>query len=234
MYIRKSMKVYPLSICSLVLLGLGLFSCKDKSKTPQFHYEYFDLTPGRYIDYDVVEINHDVDFAIEHDTTYYQLRTVIGDTILDNEGRVARKFIRYKRLTNVDQWELIDVWTTIIDGNRAELVEENQRIVKLVFSPTLKKGWNPNAYNTYPSQNWYYDAIHDEKTIGAFTFDSTLVVKQADEQNLIEHKLQFEVYAKHVGLVRKYYKDLRINNFDSLNIQKGKELFYTCRGFGVQ
>jgi hypothetical protein len=61
-----------------------------------------------------------------------------------------------------------------------------------------------------------------------------LVVNEADELNLVRHDLQFDVYAKHVGLVRKYYKDLTISNFDSLNIQKGKELFYTCIGFGVQ
>lgn len=228
------MKIFHLYISSLILLGFGLQSCKDKSEAPQFHYEYFDLTPGRYVDYDVVEITHDVDLTIQHDTSIYQLRTYIGDTIYDNEGRLARKFVRYKRLTNADQWVLTDIWTAIIDGNRAELIEENQRIVKLVFAPTIQKEWNPNAYNIFPEQNWYYDAIHDEKVIGNFTFDSTLVVKEADEHNLVRHELQFDVYAKHVGLVRKYYKDLTISNFDSLNIQKGKELFYTCIGYGVQ
>jgi len=228
------MKIFHLYISSIILLGFGLQSCKDKSEQPQFHYEYFDLTPGRYVDYDVIDITHDVDLTIQHDTSVYQLRTYIGDTIYDNEGRLARKFVRYKRLTSADQWVLTDVWTAIIDGNRAELIEENQRIVKLVFAPTIQKEWNPNAYNIFPAQNWYYDAIHDEKVIGNFTFDSTLVVKEADEHNLVRHELQFDVYAKHVGLVRKYYKDLTISNFDSLNIQKGKELFYTCIGFGVQ
>lgn len=228
------MKVYRLYFSVFILLGMLVVSCKDDTKAPNFHYDYFDLTPGRYVDYDVIEINHDVDASVEHDTLIYQLRTYIGDTVIDNEGRIARKFIRYKRNDSSASWMLSDVWTTIIEGNRAELVEENQRIVKMVFSPTLFKEWNANAYNSFPELNCYYDAIHENKSIGAFNFDSTLVVEQDDFHSLVDHKRQFEVYAKGIGLVRKYYKDLTIANFDSLNVQKGKELFYTCIGFGIQ
>ena len=227
----KANRIYFLAI---ILLGMIVVSCKDDTKAPNFHYDYFDLTPGRYVDYDVVEINHDVDATIQHDTLIYQLRTYIGDTVIDNEGRIARKFIRYKRNTSLDPWVLADVWTTIIEGNRAELVEENQRIVKLVFSPTLYKQWNPNAYNSFPEANYYYQDIHQEKSIGSFMFDSTLVVEQEDFHSLVDHQRQFEVYAKGIGLVRKYYKDLTIANFDSLNVQRGKELFYSCIGYGIQ
>lgn len=228
------MKVNRIYFLASILFGMLLVSCKDDSNAPNFHYDYFDLTPGRYIDYDVVEINHDEDAAVSHDTLIYQLRTYIGDTVIDNAGRIARKFIRYKRNNSADSWMLSDVWTTIVDGNRAELVEENQRIVKLVFSPTLYKEWNSNAYNSFPETNYYYDQIHENKTIGIFNFDSTLVVEQEDFQSLVDHKRQFEVYAKGVGLVRKYYKDLTIANFDSLDVRKGKELFYSCIGYGIQ
>lgn len=217
------------------LLLLMFASCKKQANTPEFHYDYFDLTPGRYIDYDVMEITHNEELEI-HDTSIYQLRTLIGDTIIDNEGRIARKFIRYTRPDSGSSWMLTDIWTTIIDHNRAELVEENQRVIKLVFAPTLSKEWNPNAFNIYPEQAFFYRNIHDSYSVGSLDFDSTLYVVQEEmeEPNLVEHKQQFEIYAKGVGLVRKYYKDLQIQNFDTLDILNGKELFYSCFAYGIQ
>ena len=228
------MKMVRLYISLLVLLIAAVVSCKKQDAAPQFHYDYFDLTQGRYIDYDVMEINHDVDQAIEHDTSYYQLRTLIGDTAIDNQGRIARKFFRYTRPNSAGTWVLSDVWTALITENRAELIEENQRIIKLVFAPTISKEWNPNAFNMYNEMTSYYRDIHDSQTFGALFFDSALVVEQEDFFSLVDKKRKYEVYAKGIGLVHKYYKDLTISNFDTLNIQKGQELFYTCFAYGIQ
>lgn len=223
------------SIISLfVLFLLVIASCKKDSSAPQFHYEYFDLTHGRYIDYDVMEVEHDATLAVKHDTVRYQLRTLIGDTVIDNEGRVARKFIRFKRDNASLPWVQTDIWTTVIDQNRAELVEENQRVIKLVFAPTLSKEWNPNAFNMFEEMEAYYKDIHDERTVGGMYFDSTLVVELDTFISLIDYRRKYEIYAKGVGLVRKYWKDLTISNFDTLNVQFGTESFYTVIGYGIQ
>lgn len=226
--------LYYIITFSLILLSFS--SCKKQAETPQFYYDYYDLTQGRYIEYDVMEIKHDVSLATKHDTMIYQLRTVIGDTIIDNEGRIARKYIRYKRPNASASWVLTDIWTTIISQNRAELVEENQRVIKLVFAPTLSKEWNPNSFNMFPEQSAFYRDIHDPYSIGSLDFDSTLFViqEEMEEPNLVVHKQQFEIYAKGIGLIRKYYKDLTIQNFDTLDVQYGNELFYTCTAYGFQ
>jgi hypothetical protein len=223
------------SLISLfVLFLLVIASCKKDSSAPQFHYEYFDLTHGRYIDYDVMEVAHDATLAVKHDTVRYQLRTLIGDTVIDNEGRVARKFIRFKRENTSFQWVQTDVWTAVIDQNRAELVEENQRVIKLVFAPTLSKEWNPNAFNMFEEMEAYYKDIHDERTVGGIYFDSTLVVELDTFISLIDYRRKYEVYAKGVGLVRKYWKDLTISNFDTLNVTSGYELFMEIFDYGIQ
>lgn len=229
------MKSYHVYISLLLLFAIASPSCKKQALPPNFHYSYFDLTPGRYIDYNVMEIEHDSNASVEHDTTIYQLRTLIGDTVIDNEGRIARKFLRFKRANASEAWVQTDIWTAIIANNRAELVEENQRIIKLVFAPTIAKEWNINAFNMYPETNVYYDAIHDPKNINSIAFDSTLVVEiEANDPTFIDYKRKFEVYAKGVGLVWKYYKDISIVNFDTLNVTEGTESFYMCIGFGVQ
>jgi len=218
-----------ISIVSLILLN----ACKKQDAAPDLAYAYFDLTHGRYIIYDAVKITHD-DAQAMHDTNYYQMKTVIGDILIDNEGRVANRYLRYFRNSELDPWVLIDIYTTIIENRRAELVEENQRVIKLVFAPTLSKSWNANAFNLLPTMDCYYRAIDKKANIGALSFDSTLIVEQADFSSLIGHERKYEVYAKGIGMVYKYFKDLDISNFDTLNVKKGDELFLTINSYGIE
>ncbi len=219
------------------LLLFILFSCKKKDSeltVPNKYESYFGLVPGRFIEYNVREIFHDEAAEIKHDTLNYQLKTVIGDTITDNAGRIARKFLRYKR-NNLDQnWLLIDVWTTLIDGNYAELTEENQRVIKMLFPVSSKTTWNANVFNVNPSLDSYYDKIHESISLNGTTYDSTLWVEQENSRNLIEFKRKYEVYGNRIGLIAKYFKDLKISNFDTLNVKSGYEIIFTCTDFGIE
>jgi hypothetical protein len=214
---------------------LFLLACeKDTTEQISFDYEYYDLTPGRFCIYDVVDIEHDENQAVQHDTTYYQLKTVIGDTFIDNSGRITRKFLRYTRDSIQDNWLLKDVWTTLIENNKAELVEENQRIVKLVFKPTYEKVWNINMFNISSKINAKYAAIDQPFTIGNQVFDKTLKVDIQNFFSLVDDRVKYDVYAKNVGLIYKYFKDNTIANFDKNTIKKGKELYYTLVSYGIE
>lgn len=222
---------YILLLSFFVLFAV---SCKKDSTTPEFHEQYFPLNEGHFVIYDVTEINHDIDNAVQHDTSFYQLKTVVGDTILDNLGRVARKYFRYVRSSSNGDWVLKDVWTTILNGTILELTEENQRIVKLVFPPSANKEWNIYSYTSMPELEAHYESIHVAKNLNGFQFDSTLTVEQEDFFSMVDYRRKYEVYAKHVGLIKKVYKDLIISGFDKSNVQKGKELELTCIEFGVE
>ncbi len=54
-----------------------------------------------------------------------------------------------------------------------------------------------------PFTNWHYevDSIDIPSQIGAFAFDSVLVVTEADDNNVIERRFSRVKYAKHVGVV---------------------------------
>lgn len=208
---------------------------KDPDFSKQNKYEsYFDLVQGRYVVYNVREIKHDENAITQHDTMYYQLKTLIGDTIIDNAGRVGRKFFRYKRISSTQNWVLTDVWTTLIDGNYALLTEENQCVIKMLFPVNKNTKWNANVFNVSPDLNCYYDEIHQSRVLNGISFDSTVTIEQANNRNFIEFKRKFEVYGNRVGLISKYFKDLKINNFDTLDIKSGQELIYTCIDFGIE
>lgn len=216
-----------------------LFSCKREDPPIDFQTDYFGLTPKRYVIYDVTRIWHD-DAVGVHDTTYSQLKTYIGDTVIDNEGRIARKFIRSLRNNSQEDWVPTDVWTAIIDDYRAELVEENQRKIKLVFAPTEEKTWDVNAFNPLGKLEATYFDINLARVINNVGISASVGVLTTDILNQVEYRKKYEIYGKNIGLVSKYEKDftLIIDNAtpgpDSLRPLKGSELFCTIRSFGIE
>lgn len=225
----------PTNKILIACLMLGAIACKKQVDAPEMGYEYFGLTKGRYIDYEVTEIKHDKNQAIKSDTSSYFMRTLIGDTIIDNEGRIARRFYRYKRLDTTQNWQFSDLYTAIIESGRAELVEENQRYIKLVFATTEDKNWNPNGFNTQNALNCFYRDLHMAKTINGLYYPSTLIVDQENfYESVIDKRRKYEVYAKGVGIVLKYYKDINHTYLDTNDIIKGNELYMKCIAYGFQ
>jgi hypothetical protein len=207
------------------------FGCK-KDPGVNFHYDYYPVNEGHFVIYQVTDIH--IDAAVnQYDTTEFYIKALIGDTFVDNEGRVTRRYERYFGPSSNGPWVLNDIWTTLINGNKAELVEENNRTIKMVFSPTKYQEWDANAYNTMGEADCYYTDIHKSTAIGGLSFDSTVtVVEQAYDINLIEHKEKYEKYSKGVGMIKKVFVDCSINNFDTLQIQSGRKLYMNVVDFG--
>ncbi len=225
------------NIFFLVVFTTIILSCKKNKVSSSHHYEYFGLTDGKYVDYDVFEVIHDINASVQHDTSFYYLRTFIGDTVIDNSGRLAREFKRYRKDSVNGAWVLTDLWTAVIDENRGELVEENLRKVKLGFPVHLQTTWKENSFNsnsTSNEQDFFYTNIHIPYSLNSIEFDSTVHIQKDGELSFVSYKVHNEIYAKNVGLVSKYYKDLNINLGDTLNISSGSELIYTCIDYGTQ
>ncbi|RFC53851.1 hypothetical protein [Brumimicrobium aurantiacum] len=219
-------------LCSSLFILL-LIGCKE-SETVDFGYDYFPQTEGNFVEYDVLEVFHDVNVNPQHDTMQYRLKTVVGEEMIDNTGRAVRKFFRYKY--DLQSGELFDqrVWTSVIDDGRGELVEENQRKIKLVFAVKADKVWDVNAFNEFESKEVYYSGVNEEMTFNNNEFEQTVTVNYEDFFSLVDYRKQYEVYAKGVGLVKKSFKDFTIENFDTTAIQKGTELHYELINYGVE
>lgn len=219
---------FGLFFFALLAVSLG---CK-KDPGVNFHYNYYPVNEGHYVIYQVRDIHID-QVVNQFDTTNFYIKALIGDTLIDNEGRIVRRYERYFGPTSNGPWVLNDIWTTLINGNKAELVEENNRTIKMVFSPTKYQSWDPNAYNTMGEAECYYTEIHRPLTLNNLSFDSTVtVVEQAFDVNFIEHKEKYEQYAKGVGMVKKVFVDCTINNFDTLQIVSGRKLYMNVVDYG--
>lgn len=217
-----------LSILSVVTI---LFSCKKGKENINFHHEYFPLEEGKYVIYDVTKINHDDESGV-HDTIVYRMKTVVGDTIIDNEGRIARKFYRHIYSNSQQKYIVQDLWTMIIDSERAELVEENERIIKLVFEPTKSKKWDKNAFNIQEEVMMFFENIHQSFDVNSLHFDSTLTVREDLESNAFHFYDKYEVYAKNIGLIKKCFRDFTTPLDDVTTPLVGNEIFYEIVEFG--
>jgi len=223
--------IFIFSVVSLS--AFFFFGCK-KNEGVDFHTDYYPVKKGKYIIYQVQDIVID-DEVNQYDTTNVFIKAIIGDTFVDNEGRVANRYERWFGPTASGPWTLIDIWTTIVANNRAELVEENNRTIKLVFAPTEYKTWNANTYNTLEELDSYYTDIHVPYSIGGHSFDSTLtVLQQYVEPNLIQYKNKYERYAKGVGMIQKVYVDELHQNFDTLQVEKARKLYMNMVSYGQE
>jgi hypothetical protein len=232
MFLRQ--RHFQFSIILLVTLLLQACHKKENNSSIEFYKNYFDTTKGRFIEYQVREITHNINSQIQHDTSNYFLRIQIEDTLIDNLGRRTNKYVRYKRFSENETWVISDIWTTLVHENNAELTEENQRTIKLKFPVNSFTTWNANVFNANEPLDCSYKEIHKKRTINGFDFDSTVTVDQGTDRNLIRLYRKYEIYAKGIGMVHKYYKDLEIANFDTLNIKSGKELIYILLQYGIE
>jgi hypothetical protein len=195
----------------LLIASAAVFAgCHKDSDLPaeDMGYGYFPANTGHWVTYLVDSTAWD-DF---NDTVYYynyQIKEVIESEFMDNEGRNTLRIERYKRLTDTNAWIIKDVWFANLTSSTAERVEENERFVKLIFPVREGEQWNGNVYNTLGEENYTFTDVHSPYSVSQFFFDSSLTVKQFDEQNLIMRRQSIEVYAKDIGLIYKKYIDIK-------------------------
>lgn len=219
---------------SLITLIILLGCKKDEPKSIYYGYEFFPIEEGNYRIYDVVDIFHDVALEPQHDTSYYQIKELIAENLIDNEGDTIQRIKRFWRENDTSSWVIKDIWSQKRTASTAEVVDENNRIIQLVFAIAYDRIWDGNALNNEDRLDYYYENIYESYATSELNFDSTVVVEKENFSSFIDYRRQYAVYAKHIGMVKSVYKQLEIDNFDTLDIQKGPEITYTLVQFGKE
>ena len=205
---------------------MALIACKKNKTEIDLGYKYVPLDSGLTTIYQVRDIFHDVDLIPAHDTNYYQIKTIVSESYIDEVGDEAFKLKRFFRNNEQEAWQIKDVWTLKNTGSRIEIVEENIRLIDFVFAPSLTKTWDANALNEFDAKNSQFMAVNKVFTINQFSFDSTCTVSHQAFTSFVDHDVEYDVFAKGVGKVYSIVKELTIDNFDTLDIKKGLEIEY--------
>jgi len=225
------MKKFFYYLSLLAFLFVGINSCKKSDDRPiHYGYEYFGLETGRFVEYKVQYIVHD-SLLNKHDTTNFFLKTVVGDQYIDNQGRTEYEFIRYKKDSLNGTYQFLHKWVAYLDSKHAELVEENQRKVKLVFPIQKNQIWDVNMYNMDGEQETHYSTIDSSYQNPYFSTDSAVTVEFYRYKTLIDDRLEQETYAPYIGMISKVSKELYFQ-FGVATPYKGTEMYYSIYSYG--
>jgi hypothetical protein len=186
------------------------------------------------VEYEIYGFEYDDFFTpVKVDTIHYFLKEVIDSTFYDAELRPSFKILRYQRAANdTAVYQLSDVWYATKSAQRLEVVEENLRLIKLIFPVRFGAFWNGNALNTEPEQTYRLGYVNKPEMLSGMNFSSVVQVVQAYEENLIEKQFQEERYAKGVGLI--YKKVLDVKTEVSGEVRSGIDVSWKAIAYGVE
>lgn len=224
------MHIKPIYFILLLFIGYFLWACSTKEsldeETYSFGYEYFPVKVGHEVVYDIDSIVYD-DFSGSVKKYTYQKKERITDSFYDASQRLYQRVERYYRKNDSDSWALSKALVHTLNTYTAEVQEDNQRIIRLVFPVQRSKSWNAYLYTGISGKrDFYYSA-----TGGVYTYQSnkqllnTITVTQQNDSNLIEKRLRREMYAPGVGMVFAQYDSID-TQFDGVGNPKVKGLSY--------
>lgn len=226
------MKAKLLIILSAISIFFGLLSCKPDADyiSPDTGSDFYPNQTGYYIIYDVDSTYYD-DFTHTVSRDTFQIKEIIESQFTDQQNRDARRIERWYKWSDTTDWILKDVWYSVKTLFRVERIEENERFIRLVFPVSDYTTWDGNAMNDIGYQKYEFDNVYDPYTVNNINFDSTCKVKQAASSNLIDEKLQYEIYAKKIGLIYKRYKVLK-KDYVTSQIISGIDYTWKINSYG--
>jgi len=219
----------------LLVLLFSFTACEEETQEPiPYSYEYFPVTLGNYVIYDVDSVYHSDNDNNNDDSVYswhFQLKEKIDSTFIDGQGRPAQRILRYRRDQSGDPWSFLNVWTQTRTTTAAYRFEENIILHKLSFPVNPDVSWDGNGSNILDEELYSYEDIHASKSFNTLVFDSTVSVLQHDDDNFVEKIYGYEVYARDIGLVYKQRDNLRKQNG---LVVFGTEYKMTVQSYGVE
>jgi hypothetical protein len=212
----------------LLIAGVVIFGSCETEILPELpgYEQYFPTDEGRIWEYQLDSIIYRE--TVPNDTQRWFVREEVGPEYTDLEGVPSFPVMRYRRRNPSENWRYDNTWVIRRWEGRGEYVENNLRFVKLVFPIREGDSWNGHLFfsdlenipvvescNNYAflyDWEYRYTGVHQAGIAGSFSFDSTLTVQQAGEQNLIEFNSAEEHYATGVGLIKRRFDHLTTQN----------------------
>lgn len=228
------MHLKKLVIFSFQIFPIIFFGCKKELNQPLLVQSEISKEELSYIDsddlkiYEVIHIEHD-DEVDRHDTITYLLKQEVLDTFIDNTNTINRVVNYYKFDSNTSNWIFYKKGLFSLEGNSWIKKNDNIARVALKFPFSTSLNWNSFAYNDVDPFQLQYKRIHHEFKQDEMKYDSTVIVGTSTFYTMVDFKKQFEIYAKHKGMIYSYSKNLVIRNYDTLNVRLGEEWYYTLK-----
>lgn len=187
-------------------------SCTKENNAPaiDFQSNFYPLKIGAVSIFEVDSTAYS-NFTNTSVNYKFDIKDSVTNTFEDLAGTTNYRIERYKKVIGSSAWVFQLVFTRSKSVRAAEEFVNNQRFIRLIFPPTKGSSWNGNSKNNIGQQDFIIEDEIATLSLNNLNFDSTLVVNEIDEENLIREDLVNVTYAKNVGLVKKEVKALDKN-----------------------
>lgn len=183
----------------------------DSTVEPSLGKEYYPIKVGSTWEYLVDSISYDDNSSTQAiDTFAYQYKEQVGDKFTDDLGNETYLINRWFRADDSANWQQVRNFTTRLIDNKVERVEEDVRLVKLLFPLRARNSWNGNMFNNRDYQLFKLTQFKVPFMLNGATYNSVLV-EESNVVNFIEEITRHARYAEGIGMVYLQY--------DSLNTQ---------------
>lgn len=163
------------------------------------HRDYAFLEKGLRLTYQLDSIVYN-NFNNTIDTTSYRVVHKFKEKLTDS-GDIEQYLIKRKVFKPNGEFLGAALYRSRLTSNEYQVFINNQRDLRLKFPLSANASWNGNAYNNLDSQIYKVKAIHESATVLGNSYDSTLLVQEKYEENLIRLNAQKTRYAKDVGRI---------------------------------
>lgn len=187
----------------VVLLVFG--SCKKVSNNnvvSDLGYEYFPLRLNAISIFNVDSIAFN-DNTKTTDTFNFQIKWQTDTVYNAQNGNKVFVINQFVKDSVNNTW--LSTQNIFVETNNSQLIikQNNTSVVKLIFPLGNTKSWNGNMYNTLPRKTFLLTYFNEPK-------DSLLTcrVQESNSINAIEEDVSYAVYAKNIGLISYYNKNL--------------------------
>ena len=199
------MNINRFIIC--VAISISTWSCNKtvevlESKSVQ---SYMPLGIGKFIVYNLDSTVY-TNLGTKIEIHSYQIKDTVQSATTDNLGRIVYRISRLLRSqVDTNNWKNIFTYNAIIYSSKIEIIESNQKYLKLMMP--IKEGfsWKGNTYVntvTYPElqflNNWEYNYQDVNKSI--------TINNPANKNIYSEINYSKEIFAENIGLVFKEFK----------------------------
>jgi hypothetical protein len=233
----------------VILFSLLFAACKKVDNTAlEPVSDYFPLTVGKYITYDVdstVPVYQNT--ALVLDSFHYQVQYLVDGVLYDNLNRLGYHITCNFRLDSSYLWVPYHTAMAVNTGSTIEFSQDNQKFIKLVEPIQQDFSWNGNAYlytdNTDSFQylqnwNYTYDSLNFPITLNNLVIDSTIKVAETNQQTEFQDHTDIvdgydTLYSMYTYSTEKYAKGIGLvyRNF-SYNIYQPKDRLHPFDQFG--
>ena len=205
---------------------LSFFACEKNNVQAQLDHstQYIPFVQGQYWIYQM-DSGYYIGTGLPVDSHNYQVRHKIVDLIQDGEGNEAIRLEVSSRANSTAAWVYRRSYQ--ISRDQDQFIRTDFNLKEVVLSIPVYQGnfWDGNAYNSRDESIFYLSSVHYIDSVSSMSFDSTLIVEQEEQDNLVNRILGYEKYAKNVGLIER--KKVQLEGLSNPSTMVGYQ--YTMR-----